>query len=109
MGVVLFLLPQKQKISSLTMKVMGLIALTLAVCLVSASAQPIFLIDPITAATFSTAGGLALPSASERRPPPRLCCSRPILQAENSRINSDQICFVTTLLPKKKKKKKKKK
>merc|ERR1712222_229891 len=52
------------KISSLTMKVMGLIALTLAVCLVSASAQPIFLIDPISTATFTTAGGLALTAAS---------------------------------------------
>merc|ERR1711878_94301 len=50
--------------SSLTMKVMGLIALTLAVCLVSASAQPIFLLNPITAASFTAAGGLVLTAAS---------------------------------------------
>ena len=42
----------------------GLIALTLAVCLVSASAQPIFLLDPITASSFTTAGGLVLTAAS---------------------------------------------
>merc|ERR1719158_2193225 len=67
------------------MKVMGLIALTLAVCLVSASAQPIFLLDPIT------------PSSSARRPPPSFCCSRRLQQPEiTSRINSDHFCFVTT-------------
>merc|ERR1712020_752935 len=63
-SVVFFLLSQKQKTSSLTMKVMGLIALTLAVCLVSASAQPIFLLNPITAASFTTAGGLVLTPAA---------------------------------------------
>merc|ERR1712045_637320 len=50
--------------SSLTMKVMGLIALTLAVCLVSASAQPIFLLNPINAASFTAAGGLVLTPAA---------------------------------------------
>merc|ERR1711971_642008 len=57
MGVVLFLLPQKQKHSSLTMKVMGLIAITLAVCLLTTSAQPLFLAPGVTAA-FTAAGGL---------------------------------------------------
>ena len=42
----------------------GLIALTLAVCLVSASAQPIFFVDPISTAAFTTAGGLVLTAAS---------------------------------------------
>ena len=41
-----------------------MIALTLAVCLVSASAQPIFFVDPISAASFTAAGGLVLTAAS---------------------------------------------
>ena len=45
------------------MKVMGFIALTLAVCLVTASAQPLFLAPGITAA-FTIADGLVLSSAA---------------------------------------------
>ena len=45
------------------MKVMGFIALTLAVCLVTASAQPLFLAPGITAA-FTVNGGLVLSSAA---------------------------------------------
>ena len=44
------------------MKVMGLIAFTLAVCLVTASAQPLFLPAGITAAI--TGGSLTLTSAA---------------------------------------------
>ena len=44
------------------MKVMGLIAFTLAVCLVTASAQPLFLPAGVTAAL--GAGGLTLTSAA---------------------------------------------
>merc|ERR1712223_936562 len=51
--------------SSVIMKVMGLFAVTLAVCLVSMTvAQPIVFLDPLTAASFTTAGGLVLPSAA---------------------------------------------
>merc|ERR1712203_455992 len=51
--------------SSLTMKVMGLFAITFAVCLLSMSvAQPLVFLDPISAATFTTAGGLVLTSAA---------------------------------------------
>merc|ERR1712018_867791 len=66
MGVVLFFLPrQNNNKSSLTMKVMGLIALTVAMCLLSTTiAQPVFLLDPITAASFATATGLSLTAAS---------------------------------------------
>merc|ERR1712018_100660 len=66
MGVVLFFLPrQNNNKSSLTMKVMGLIALTVAMCLLSTTiAQPVFLLDPITAASFTTAAGLGLTAAS---------------------------------------------
>jgi hypothetical protein len=47
------------------MKVMGLFAITFAVCLLSMSvAQPIVFLDPISAATFTTAGGLVLTSAA---------------------------------------------
>ena len=45
------------------MKVMGFIALTLAVCLVTASAQPLFLAPGITAA-FTVADGIVLSSAA---------------------------------------------
>ena len=45
------------------MKVMGFIALTLSVCLVTASAQPLFLAPGITAA-FTVADGLVLSSAA---------------------------------------------
>ena len=42
-----------------------MIALTVAICLVSmATSQPIFLLDPITAASFTTAAGLGLTAAS---------------------------------------------
>ena len=41
----------------------GLIALTLAVCLLTASAQPLFL-APGASAAFTTAGGLVLTSAA---------------------------------------------
>merc|ERR1719360_355188 len=44
------------------MKVMGLIACTLAVCLVTASAQPLFLAPGVTAAL--GAGGLVISSAA---------------------------------------------
>jgi len=44
---------------------MGLFAVTLAVCLVSMTvAQPIVFLDPLTAASFTTAGGLVLTSAA---------------------------------------------
>jgi len=44
---------------------MGFFAITLAVCLVSMTvAQPIFLLDPLSAASFTTAGGLVLTAAS---------------------------------------------
>ena len=43
----------------------GLFAVTLAVCLVSMTvAQPIVFLDPLTAASFTTAGGLVLTSAA---------------------------------------------
>merc|ERR1712122_342847 len=66
MGVVLhFYQYRNDNNSSLTMKVMGLIALTVAMCLLSTTiAQPVFLLDPITAASFSTAAGLTLTGAS---------------------------------------------
>merc|ERR1712025_406601 len=55
----------KEYTSSLTMKVMGLFAITLAVCLVSMTvAQPLVFLDPLTAASFTTAGGLVLTAAS---------------------------------------------
>merc|ERR1711981_373142 len=55
----------KEYTSSLTMKVMGLFAVTLAVCLVSMTvAQPIVFLDPISTAAFTTAGGLVLTSAA---------------------------------------------
>jgi len=46
-------------ISSLTMKVMGYVSLLLALCLLTTSAAPAPMLDPVSIA-FSTAGGLAL-------------------------------------------------
>ena len=47
------------------MKVMGLFAVTLAICLVSMSlAQPLLIPAGTAAATFTTAGGLVLESAA---------------------------------------------
>ena len=43
----------------------GLFAVTFAVCLLSMTvAQPVFLLDPLSTATFTTAGGLVLTAAS---------------------------------------------
>merc|ERR1711863_27794 len=58
--------PTREYTSSLTMKVMGLFAVTLAVCLLSMTvAQPIlFLPEAVATATFTTAGGLVLAGAT---------------------------------------------
>merc|ERR1712110_934366 len=52
--------------SSLTMKVMGLFAVTFAVCLLSMTvAQPLFFLpEAIATATFTSAGGLVLAGAT---------------------------------------------
>ena len=42
-----------------------MIAITVAMCLLATTtAQPVFLLDPITATTFTTAAGLGLTAAS---------------------------------------------
>ena len=51
--------------SNLFISPQGLFAVTFAVCLLSMTvAQPIFLLDPISTAAFTTAGGLVLTSAA---------------------------------------------
>merc|ERR1712141_752318 len=51
--------------SSLTMKVMGLFAITYAVCLLGmVVSQPLFFPEPVSTATFTTAGGLVLAGAT---------------------------------------------
>merc|ERR1712156_776455 len=51
--------------SSLTMKVMGLFAITYAVCLLGmVVSQPLFFPEPVSTATFTIAGGLVLASAT---------------------------------------------
>merc|ERR1711902_111049 len=51
--------------SSLTMKVMGLFAITYAVCLLGmVVSQPLFFPEPISTATFTAAGGLVLAGAT---------------------------------------------
>merc|ERR1711862_529551 len=85
-----------RKHRSLTMKVMGLYVLTLAVCLVSASAQPLFIPAGVTAAFPLLADSRSppplaphfsqsppAPSSRERWPlPESCCCSRRILMKE---------------------------
>merc|ERR1712108_112060 len=58
--------PTREYTSSLTMKVMGLFAVPLAVCLLSMTvAQPIFFLpEAVATATFTTAGGLVLSGAT---------------------------------------------
>merc|ERR1711902_5859 len=51
--------------SRLTMKVMGLFAITYAVCLLGmVVSQPLFFPEPVSSATFTTAAGLTLLGAT---------------------------------------------
>ena len=52
------------KIQNLSYVKQGLFAVTVSTLLLTTSAAPIFLPDPITAAAFTTAGGLVLTAAS---------------------------------------------